>query len=130
MLATDDDTFKMMARRFPDQLGPIRELRYTLSQLRLNDLAVGSDGRNRCLLSAFQAKTGRNQPSTSRYIFGPSCWLRSLIRPSPGRSVRHVDWSQQEFAIAAALSGDQSMMAAYLAADPYLEFAKQAGAVP
>jgi DNA polymerase I-like protein with 3'-5' exonuclease and polymerase domains len=35
-----------------------------------------------------------------------------------------------EFGIAAALSGDRNMMAAYESTDPYLEFAKQAGAVP
>lgn len=42
----------------------------------------------------------------------------------------YIDWSQQEFGIAAALSGDQKMQAAYLSGDPYLTFAKQAGAVP
>jgi DNA polymerase I-like protein with 3'-5' exonuclease and polymerase domains len=42
----------------------------------------------------------------------------------------YVDWSQQEFGIAAALSGDPAMMAAYRSGDPYLAFAIQAGAVP
>ena len=42
----------------------------------------------------------------------------------------YVDWSQQEFGIAAALSGDVAMMTAYRSGDPYLAFAKQAGAVP
>ena len=42
----------------------------------------------------------------------------------------YVDWSQQEFGIAAALSGDTAMMAAYASGDPYLAFAKQARAVP
>jgi hypothetical protein len=58
-LALDDDTFREMARAYPAEVGPIRELRSTLSQLKLQDLAVGSDGRNRCLLSAFASKTGR-----------------------------------------------------------------------
>ena len=40
------------------------------------------------------------------------------------------DFSQQEFAIAAALSGDEKMQAAYRSGDPYLSFARQAGAVP
>jgi len=44
--------------------------------------------------------------------------------------VAYVDWSQQEFGIAAALSGDSAMMAAYTSGDPYLTFAKQARAVP
>jgi DNA polymerase I-like protein with 3'-5' exonuclease and polymerase domains len=41
-----------------------------------------------------------------------------------------VDWEQQEFGIAAALSGDSAMQEAYLSGDPYLAFAKQARAVP
>ncbi|MBX9680825.1 MAG: hypothetical protein K2X38_18870, partial [Gemmataceae bacterium] len=73
-----DDTFRDMAKSY-EAVAPLRELRHTLGGLRLFDLAVGSDGRNRCLLSPFASKTGRNQPSNSAYIFGPSCWLRGLI---------------------------------------------------
>src|SRR6476659_9940813 len=118
-----------MARAHP-AVASLRELRSALSDLRLNDLAVGGDGRNRTILSAFRARTGRNQPSNSRFIFGPAVWLRSLIKPPPGHAVAYVDWSQQEFGIAAALSGDHNMQAAYQSGDPYLAFAKQAGAVP
>jgi len=128
-LDLSDDTFREMARAYP-AVAPLRELRTGLSQMRLSELAVGGDGRNRCLLSAFRARTGRNQPSNSRFIFGPAVWLRSLIRPEPGMGLAYVDWSQQEFGIAAALSGDPLMMAAYVSGDPYLEFAKQAGAAP
>lgn len=124
-----DATFKSMARVHPE-VAPIRELRSALSEMRLADLQVGSDGRNRCLLSPFRARTGRNQPSNSKFIFGPSVWLRGLIRPRPGWGLAYVDWSQQEFGIAAALSGDPAMMRAYRSGDPYLSFAKQAGAVP
>jgi len=128
-LALDDDTFKDMARAYP-VLAPLRELRIALSQLRLEDLAVGADGRNRCLLSAFRARTGRNQPSNTKFVFGPSVWIRSLIRPEVGTGIAYLDWSQQEFGIAAALSQDPYMMAAYASGDPYLAFAKQAGAAP
>ena len=128
-LDLSDDTFRQMARAYP-VVAPMRELRSALSELRLNDLAVGSDGRNRTILSAFRARTGRNQPSNSKFIFGPSVWLRSLIAPPPGHGVAYVDWSQQEFGIAAVLSGDNAMQAAYLSGDPYLAFAKQAGAIP
>ena len=118
-IALDDDTFKEMARTYP-AISPIRELRTSLSQMRLNELAVGSDGRNRCLLSAFGSRTGRNQPSNSRFIFGPSVWLRGLIRPKPGSAVAYLDYEQQEFGIGAALSGDKNMMHAYETGDPYL----------
>src|SRR5262249_39706099 len=60
----------------------------------------------------------------------PSVWLRGLIKPPPGYGIAYVDWSQQEFGIAAALSGDTAMQAAYRSGDCYLAFAKQAGIVP
>jgi DNA polymerase I len=128
-LALDEDTFRQMAKAHP-AISPVRELRNALAELRLNDLAVGRDGCNRVILSAFQARTGRNQPSSSRYIFGPSVWIRSLIKPPPGMAIAYIDYEQQEFAIAATLSGDPNMLAAYASGDPYLAFAKQAGAIP
>ena len=128
-LDLDDDAFKDMARIYP-AITPIRELRASLSQMRLNNLAVGSDGRNRCMLSAFASTTGRNQPSNTKFVFGPAAWFRGLIKPGSGKAIAYIDYEQQEFGIAAALSGDTAMMAAYASGDPYLAFAKQAGAVP
>jgi DNA polymerase-1 len=124
-----DDAFRQAAKIHP-AVSSLRELRSALSDFRLNDLAVGRDGRNRTILSAFRSRTGRNQPSNASFIFGPSVWLRGLIKPPPGYGVAYVDWSQQEFGIAAALSGDRAMQEAYRSGDPYLAFAKQAGAVP
>jgi hypothetical protein len=109
---------------------PMRDLRATLSQMRLFRLAVGPDGRNRCPLRPFASKTGRNQPSTAAFIFGPAVWLRGLIKPPEGTALAYVDYEQQEFGIAAALSGDEAMGEAYRSGDPYLAFARQAGAVP
>ena len=128
-LQLDDDTFRQMAQAHPI-LAPLRELRVSLSKMRLANLAVGCDGRNRCMLSAFQAKTSRNQPSNSAFIFGPAVWLRGIIRPAPGFGIAYLDWSQQEFGIAAWLSQDPGMIAAYASGDRYLAFAKQAGAIP
>ena len=128
-LDLSDDAFKQMVRAYP-ALQPVRELRRTLSGLRLHELAVGRDGRNRAMLSPFRARSGRNQPSNSKFIFGNASWLRGLIKPEPGSGLAYIDWSQQEFGIAAALSGDEAMMRAYASGDPYLEFAKQAGAAP
>lgn len=128
-LNLEDSAFKDMAKLYPALL-PLKELRATLSGMRLSDLAVGRDGRNRCLLSAFSSRTGRNQPSNARFIFGPAVWMRGLIKPPERHGVAYIDWSQQEFGIAAALSDDPLMMKAYHSSDPYLEFAKQAGAAP
>ena len=123
------NTFREMAKSYRI-IAPLHELRHALSEMRLNDLAVGSDGRNRTILSAFRSKTGRNQPSNTKFIFGPSVWLRGLIKPPPGHAVAHVDWSNQEFGIAAKLSGDVRMLAAYQSGDPYLAFGKQCGKLP
>jgi hypothetical protein len=124
-----DDTFRQQARAYPS-IAPLRELRSSLSELRLHDLAVGRDGRNRTLLSAFRARSGRNAPSNSKFVFGPAVWIRGLIKPPSGHAVAYIDWCQQEFGIAAALSRDVAMLDAYVSGDPYLEFAKQACAVP
>jgi DNA polymerase-1 len=128
-LDLSDDTFREAAKAWPI-ISPLRELRNALAGLRLSDLAVGRDGRNRTILSAFRSRTGRNQPSNSKFIFGPSVWLRGLVKPPPGHGLAYVDWSVQEFAIAAKLSGDAAMLAAYESGDPYLAFGKQIGALP
>jgi DNA polymerase-1 len=128
-LDLSEENFREMSRAYP-QIAPLRELRSILSKMRLATLTVGDDARNRCLLSAFRSTTGRNQPSNSKSVFGPATFIRGLIKPPEGYGVAYIDWSQQEFCIAAALSGDEKMMDAYKSGDPYLAFAIQAGAVP
>jgi DNA polymerase-1 len=123
------DAFRDVALAYPE-VKPMKDLRASLAQLQLFCLAVGPDGRNRCPLRPFASKTGRNQPSTAEFIFGPATWLRRLIKPQEGTALAYVDYEQQEFGIAAALSGDTHMRAAYTSGDPYLTFARQAGAVP
>jgi len=128
-LALDKDTFSEMSKRH-SLVQPLHELRKTLGELKLNKLAVGPDGRNRTLLSPFAAKTGRNQPSTTKFVFGPAKWVRGLIKPSEGMALAYCDWSSQEIAIAAALSEDEIMWEAYASGDPYIAFAIQAGIAP
>ena len=125
-----DDTFRSMAKAHP-AIAELRELRAALGKMRLfDDLAIGPDGRNRTGIMPFRARTGRNQPSNAKFIFGPSRWLRSLIKPEPEMAIAYIDYGQQEFGIAAALSGDMAMADAYHSGDPYLAFGKQAGAIP
>jgi DNA polymerase-1 len=92
-LDLSDHAFKEAARTYP-AVSQLRELRTTLSEMRLNDLQVGRDGRNRTLLSPFRARTGRNQPSNTKFIYGPSVWLRGLIKPPPGYGIAYIDWAQ------------------------------------
>ena len=124
-----DETFREMAGKYP-QIEQLRELRYSLSKLRLNDLAVGHDHRNRAPLWAFGTKTARNAPGASQYVFGPAKWLRFLITPPPGRALVHRDYRQQEVRIAAVLSGDSALLQACESGDVYLGIAQQLGFLP
>jgi hypothetical protein len=128
-LALDDDTFRQMARAYP-QLGELRELRYALGGMRLSSYTIGRDGRNRVFLNPYGSVTSRNQPSNSKFVFGSARWMRSFIKPAPGRSLAYCDWSNQEMAINAALSGDVALWEAYESGDPYLAFAIQCGMAP
>src|SRR5262249_16078192 len=94
------------------------------------DLAVGADGRNRCLLSVFNTATGRTIVSNSKHIWGPAAYIRGLIRPPEGYGIAILDWKAQENAIAAAESGDQRMIEDYLTGDPHIAFARNSGLAP
>lgn len=111
-LILDDSTFADQAKRWR-VLQPLRELRSSLGSMRLVGMSVGQDGRNRCSLSPFGAVTGRNTPSTNAFVFGPSKWMRGLIRPPEGFGLAYIDYSSQEIGIAAALSGDERMIEGY-----------------
>jgi hypothetical protein len=128
-LALNREAFAEQADLHPE-VQPLRELRSSLASLGSFDLAVGPDGRHRAALRPFASRTGRNQPSSNRFVFGLPGWMRGLVRPEPGRALASIDFEQQEFALAASLSGDPAMLEAYASGDPYLEFGKQAGAIP
>lgn len=128
-LALDDDTFRQRAKAEP-RVAELRELREALSQMRGNSIVVHEDGRARTPLRPLASKTGRSQPSTSKYIFGQSKWVRSFIRAPEGHTFAYLDFRSQEIAIAAFLSGDEQLAESYSSGDPYLSFAKQAGLVP
>jgi DNA polymerase I len=123
-------TFKQMAIVHPE-LETLRQLLYSLDKLKLNDLVIGKDGFNRCWLNPFGSRTGRNQPSNSKFIFGPAVWLRDfLIQAKPGWGLAYIDWVGQEFGIAAGLSRDPLMREAYASEDMYIAFGKQARVLP
>ena len=124
-----DEAFKTMEGRYP-QVRELRQLRYSLSKLKLHELQVGNDGRNRTLLGVYGTKTARNAPSNAKFIFGPAKWLRFLITSPPGRVLVHRDFSQQEVHIAAVVSGDAALLQACQTGDVYLGVAKQLGLAP
>jgi DNA polymerase-1 len=122
-------TFESMAKSFP-ALEPLRQLRHTRDKMRRIKLAVGADARNRTVLWPFQSKTGRTQPKASRWIFSPAVWLRSLIKPGPGRAVAYIDFSSMEFLIAGALAECKPMLDLYATGSPYIEVAKRFDEAP
>ena len=121
-----DQAFREMEGKYP-HIAPLRELRYSLSKMRLNDLQVGNDGRNRTILGPYGTKTGRNAPSNSKYIFGPAKWIRFFITPPRGGVLIHRDFCQQEPRIAAVQSGDMALLDACESGDVYLGIAGQLG---
>jgi hypothetical protein len=128
-LDKQSSTFRALSMAYP-QLGNLHELRSTLAQLRNNKLAIGHDGRNRCLFGSFGTKTARNAPSNSEFIFGPAKCLRFLIEPEPGMALVHRDYSQQEVRIAAVQARDPALLAACHKSDVYLGIAEQLGFDP
>jgi DNA polymerase I len=111
-------------------LRQVHEVRSSLGAMRLTDLAVGPDGRNRTMLSSFGSLTARNTPSNSKSVLGPATWMRGLIKPAEGEAIAYLDFSSQENAISAALSGDVRMIDDYASGDPYLAFAIANGLAP
>lgn len=90
----------------------------------------GSDNIVRPWYGPYGTQTGRNAPSATGFIPAQAGWLRGLINPPEGWEISEADFSSQESFIAAALSGDKKLMAAYTGGDPYLAFAISAGAAP
>jgi hypothetical protein len=129
-LDLEDNTFRERAKIHGGTISNIREVRYALSKMRLNDFVIGKDGRNRTWLAPYGSVTGRNQPSNSKFIFGSARWSRSFIRPDPGTGLFYCDWGAQEIAIAAALSNDDALWHDYLSDDVYTAFGIRAGIIP
>ena len=128
-LDTGADVFREMVRAYPE-LRPLKELQTTLVGFEPTALMIGRDGRNRVPMRAFASRTGRNQPSAKASVLGPAAWVRHLIKPELGTALAMIDWCQQEFGVAAALSGDQAMLSAYCSSDPYLALAIHARSAP
>lgn len=91
---------------------------------------VGCDGRVRPYLGQYVAQSSRFQPASTGYLFLKPAFLRSLCAPPKDYLMGSIDYSSQEFLLAAILSGDDKMLEAYKEGDVYLYFAKQSKMVP
>ncbi len=93
-------------------------------------LPVGSDSRHRYAQRPFASTTGRNQPLGREALPMQAKWRRNMVVAPPGRSLIVVDYSSEELAIAAALSGDELMQQVYAAEDSYIRLGQLVGAIP
>jgi DNA polymerase family A len=78
-------------------------------------LPIGRDGRNRPSLFPFCTTTGRNAHAKS--LYNCHAGMRSFMRFDT--HAVYLDFRTQEVGVAAALSGDQALIEAYLAGDVY-----------
>jgi hypothetical protein len=111
------------------ELVKLVELFNTVNLLKNFNLCVGPDGRNRvAFFNAFGAKTGRN--AQGGYVYMQAKWVRSLMKPAPGKALAYLDWVSMEVGVGAQQSGDSKLMAAYDSGDAHMTLAKQGGMVP
>ena len=103
----------------------LHALRDSLGVIMRAKLPIGRDGRNRPSLFPFCTATGRNAHSKSLYNSHAS--MRSFMVFPPDTIGVYLDWRTQEVGIAAALSGDQQLIDAYLAGDVYHALAVACG---
>jgi DNA polymerase-1 len=122
-LDTDGDAFRLMYH-VPGIEG-LHALRDSLRVVTGAKLPIGKDGRNRPSLFPFGTATGRNAHSKSLYNLHAG--VRSFMVFNPEKIGLYLDWRTQEVGVAAALSGDEALMASYAASDVYHGFAFDAG---
>jgi hypothetical protein len=131
--ALDRKTFGKQVKRHPE-LKPLQQLRDQIAELRLGAFVntVGADGAARISLLPFWTATGRCQPSgrDKAFLLSLPSWLHGLIKPREGYGIACIDWTAQELAIAAGLSGDAELIADYQAGDLHMGFAKRVGLAP
>ena len=122
-LDIDGDAFRLMYHA--PGIEALHALRDSLNVVVKAKLPIGRDGRNRPSLFPFCTATGRNAHSKSLYNNHAS--LRSFMVFSTDTIGVYLDWRTQEVGIAAALSGDQRLIDAYLAGDVYHSLAVACG---
>jgi hypothetical protein len=88
-------------------------------------LPIGKDGRNRASLFPYGTATGRN--AHARSPFNAHAGVRGFIKYPTDSVGAYLDWRTQEVGVAAALSGDEALVAAYNGGDVYHSLAHVSG---
>lgn len=128
-LKTNSDTLEIF-EHYPE-IKKFKRVKNLVDSAKLLQIIVSEDGRLRPFegFKMFRTHTSRCAP-TSKWIFGVSKWGRNIIKPSYGCAVVYLDYRAAEIFVAAKLSGDKNLMAAYDLGDPYIGMAHQFGLVP
>jgi len=116
------DAFRMMYHE--PGIEKLHALRDSLRVIVTAKLPIGSDGRNRPGIFPFQTATGRNAHAKS--LYNSHAGLRSFMVFPADKIGLYLDWKAQEVGIAAALSGDKTLQAAYQK-DVYYALARMCG---
>ena len=127
-LKSDEKTLELYDS-YPD-LNKLRKLRKIAGSGKMLGYNIGPDNRSRTELHWFSTVTGRTAASSSKYPFGPSKWVRELIKPPTGFTYAYIDYRHQEPCIQAYLSRDQNLIQAVESGDIYISTAKLSKAVP
>jgi hypothetical protein len=122
-LDLEGDTFRLMSH-VPGVEG-LHALRDSLRVIVGSKLPIGRDGRNRPSLFPFGTATGRNAHRKS--LYNTHAGLRGFMLFPPDAIGCYLDWRTQEVGIAAVLSGDEALMAAYRGGDVYHALARMCG---
>ena len=122
-LDIDGDAFRLMYH-VPGIEG-LHALRDSLGVIVRSRIPIGPDGRNRPSLFPFCTASGRNAQAKS--LFNAHAGVRSFMVFPPNKIGVYLDWRTQEVGIAAALSGDEALKAAYRAGDVYHSLAVLCG---
>lgn len=125
------DYLETLEQQYP-KVKMLRQAQKSLATMNSADLRTQiKDGYIKPRTCAFAAKTGRNGLKPKQgYLLNLPSWIRKIIKPHKGMVLVSVDWSQQEIAIAAALSGDKKLIDAYNSGDIYLALGKLSGNIP
>ena len=112
-LDTRGDAFRLMYHA--PGIDKLHALRDSINVIKKAKLPIGRDGRNRPSLFPFGTATGRNAHAKS--LYNCHAGMRSFMVFDS--SAVYLDFRTQEVGVAAALSGDQALIEAYLAGDVY-----------
>jgi hypothetical protein len=117
------DAFRLM-HHIPGIEG-LHAVRDAISFIDKARLPIGKDGRNRPSLFPFGTATGRNAHAKSPY--NTHAGMRGFMLFPPETTGAYLDWRTQEVGIAAAFSGDQTLLEDYAAGDIYHALARLCG---